>query len=155
MDLVAILIYFKRYGFYILLSVTIVWLLGFILYILSRDVFGVHKFKKQFNIIFKPIRKKQRKNIEIKSSETSNTILEIKKLHIIHEKILVSIDNAQNVKDKQKDRLRIKLDLSHKKFLRFEQYVLKYHEQITTYYNIESVPIRVSDKLKEYEDVWK
>lgn len=155
MELVAILVYMKTHIIILLLSIVVIYLLGLLIYVNSNDVFGVAKFKKEFKLMFKPIKKKQRKNIEIKSEETSKVIEQINKLHIMYEKINISLANAQNLSLKEKNIHMAKLKITYDKFLKFEKYILTYHEQINTYYNIDSVPVRVADKLKEFEDIWK
>lgn len=155
MDYIAILTFMKRHIIELVLSVVAIYLLGFIIYLLKRDVFGVHKFEKDFMKLFKPVKKKQRKNKEIPSSETSNILLEIKKLHIMRDLIIVSIDASQNYPEKDKKKLKENLSKLNEKFLRFEKYIETYHEQITTYYNINNVPLKVAKRLEEFEDVWK
>lgn len=155
MDYIAVLTFMKRHFLELLLGVVAIYLLGFVIYLLKRDVFGVQRFEKEFKKLFKPIKKKQRKNKEIPSSETQKTLDEIKKLYIMRDKIIISIDASQNFSDKDKIKLLEKLNKTFIKFQKFEKYVQTYHDQICTYYSIENVPLRVAEKLKEYEEIWK
>ncbi len=155
MDYIAVLTFMKRHFLELILSVVAIYLLGFIIYLLKRDVFGVQRFEKEFKKLFKPIKKKQRKNKEIPSSETQKTLDEIKKLYIMRDLIILSIDASQNFAEKDKIKLLENLNKTFIKFQRFEKYVQTYHDQICTYYSIENVPVRVAEKLQEFQDVWR